>query len=383
MADPTRLAEIKVIGVGGGGGNAVNRMIEAGLCGVDFIVMNTDSQVLNLSKATNKFQIGESLTRGLGVGGNPEIGRMAAEESRQEIKRAMEGADMVFITAGMGGGTGTGAAPVIAEISRELEALTVAVVTRPFSFEGPKRQRAAEQGIAELKDKVDTLIVIPNDRLLGVVEKRATLVEAFCMADDVLRQGVQGISEIIAIPGEMNVDFNDVKTIMRDAGSALMGIGVGVGDHRAIEAAQAAISCPLLETSIDGARGVLLNVTAGSDLALSEVYEAADAIYKACDIEDANIIFGWVRDESMQGQVRVTVLATGFEHRPARPQPQAMAAVKATPAAADAEAQAAMGQTESSRMPASRRALLPDDAIPPQAVIESDLDIPAFLRRGR
>jgi cell division protein FtsZ len=306
-------AKIKVIGVGGGGTNAVNRMIEAGLSGVDFWAMNTDIQVLQTSAAPLILQLGENLTKGLGAGGDPEIGRASAEESKSEIKKALDGADMVFITAGMGGGTGTGAAPVIAEIAKDSGILTVAVVTRPFRFEGPKRARRAEEGIDKLREHVDTVIIIPNDRLLTTVEKRATLIEAFKEADDVLRQGVQGISDIITIPGLINVDFADVKAVMTDAGSALMGIGFAEGDHRAVEAATAAISSPLLETDIAGARAVLVNITAGPDLTLAEVYEATDLIREQTDDDDANIIFGTVVDPRLQGAVRVTVLATGFE----------------------------------------------------------------------
>jgi cell division protein FtsZ len=305
-------ANIKVVGVGGGGGNAVNRMIEAGLGGVEFICMNTDSQVLELSIAPERLQIGDALTKGLGAGGNPEVGRQAAEESRQDIKKMLEGSDMVFITAGMGGGTGTGAAPIIAEIARDMNALTVGVVTKPFNFEGPRRLRLAEEGIAQLKSRVDTIITIPNDRLLNVAEKRKTLLEAFQMADDVLRQGVQGVSDIITIPGMINVDFADVKAIMTNAGSAIMGIGQARGDNRALEAAEMAVSSPLLETTIDGARGVLLNVTAGPDITLEEMYQAADVIARATDAEDAHIIMGAVINEDMLQDVRVTVLATGF-----------------------------------------------------------------------
>jgi len=311
-----QFAQIKVIGVGGGGSNAVNRMIEAGLRGVEFIAVNTDAQALYLSRSEHKLQIGEKLTKGLGAGANPEIGLQAAEESREEIKEALKGADMVFVTAGMGGGTGTGAAPVIAEISRELGALTVGVVTKPFTFEGRRRQQAAEKGINLLREKVDTLIVIPNDRLLQVVDKRTPILEAFRIADDVLRQGVQGISDLIAVPGLINLDFADVKTIMKETGAALMGIGVGSGDNRTLEAAKAAISSPLLETSIDGARGVLLNITGGPSLGLFEVNEAADVVAEAAD-PDANIIFGAVIDDSLGDEVRVTVIATGFDNRAA------------------------------------------------------------------
>ncbi len=310
--DMEQFAQIKVIGIGGGGSNAVKRMIEANLEGVDFISVNTDAQALHLAKANLKLQIGEKLTKGLGAGANPEIGRQAAEESREQIQEMLKGADMVFVTAGMGGGTGTGAAPIIAEAAKELGALTVGVVTKPFSFEGRKRRTQADEGIEILKEKVDTLIIIPNDRLLQVVEKRTPIMEAFRIADDVLRQGVQGISDLIAIPGLINLDFADVKTIMLETGSALMGIGIGSGDNRTMDAAKAAISSPLLETSIEGARGVLLNITGGSDLGLFEVNEAADIVAEAADPE-ANIIFGAVIDESLEDEVRVTVIATGFE----------------------------------------------------------------------
>ncbi|MBC8142261.1 MAG: cell division protein FtsZ, partial [Armatimonadetes bacterium] len=301
MTVPEPFAKIKVIGVGGGGTNAVNRMIEAGLSGVDFWAMNTDVQVLATSSAENTLQLGVRLTQGLGAGGDPERGRESAEESRSDIQKAMDGADMVFITAGMGGGTGTGASPVIAEIARSMNILTVAVITKPFRFEGPRRDRLARQGIDDLRQHVDTVIIIPNDRLLNVVEKKATLMEAFKEADDVLRQGVQGISDIITIPGLINVDFADVKAVMSDAGTALMGIGFAEGDHRALEAAQAAISSPLLETDISGARSVLVNVTAGSDLTLSEVNEALELIQNGTDGEDANIIFGAVIDPRLSG----------------------------------------------------------------------------------
>ncbi len=306
-------AQIKVIGVGGGGSNAVNRMIVAGLKGVEFISVNTDAQALYISEADKKIQIGSKLTKGLGAGANPAIGKQAAEESKEDIEESLQGGDMVFITAGMGGGTGTGAAPVIAQIAKECGALTVGVVTRPFSFEGRKRQIQAEEGIKELKEKVDTLIVIPNDRLLHVVEKRTPILDAFRIADDVLRQGVQGISDLIAVPGLINLDFADVKTIMMETGSALMGIGIGSGENRTVEAASAAISSPLLETSIEGARGVLLNITGGVNLGLFEVNEAADIVAEAADPE-ANIIFGAVIDESMGEEVRVTVIATGFDN---------------------------------------------------------------------
>ncbi|MHB8917137.1 MAG: cell division protein FtsZ [Desulfocucumaceae bacterium] len=315
--DLDQFASIKVIGVGGGGNNAVNRMISAGLKGVEFISVNTDAQALHLSQTDVKIQIGAKLTKGLGAGANPDIGQKAAEESRDEIIKGLKGADMVFVTAGMGGGTGTGAAPMVAEVAKEMGALTVGVVTKPFTFEGRKRMTQAEVGIQNLKAKVDTLITIPNDRLLQVIDKHTSIVEAFRIADDVLRQGVQGISDLIAVPGLINLDFADVKTIMRDTGSALMGIGVAAGENRASEAAKMAISSPLLETSIEGARGVLLNITGGASLGLFEVNEAAEIIAQAADPE-ANIIFGAVIDERLEDEVRVTVIATGFEQKTPR-----------------------------------------------------------------
>ena len=314
------LATIKVIGVGGGGNNAVNRMIEHGLQGVEFIAVNTDAQALNLSKAETKMQIGGKLTRGLGAGANPEVGKKAAEESKEQIEQALQGADMVFVTAGMGGGTGTGAAPVVAQIARELGALTVGVVTRPFTFEGRKRSTQAQGGIAAMKESVDTLIVIPNDRLLEIVDKSTPMLEAFREADNVLRQGVQGISDLIAVPGLINLDFADVKTIMSNKGSALMGIGVASGESRAAEAAKKAISSPLLETSIDGAQGVLMNITGGTNLSLFEVQEAADIVASASD-QEVNMIFGSVINENLKDEIVVTVIATGFneleQQRPA------------------------------------------------------------------
>ncbi|OPJ56863.1 cell division protein FtsZ [Alkalithermobacter paradoxus] len=310
--DMDNFANIKVIGVGGGGNNAVNRMIEAQLKGVEFIVINTDKQTLFNSKAEQKIQIGDKLTRGLGAGANPEIGKKAAEESRDEIHQALQGADMVFVTAGMGGGTGTGAAPVVAQIAKEMGILTVGVVTKPFMFEGRRRAIHAEQGIHELKSKVDTLITIPNDRLLQVVEKKTSMIEAFRIADDVLKQGVQGISDLIAVPGLVNLDFADVQTIMRQQGLAHMGIGRATGENRALEAAKQAIQSPLLETSIKGAKGVLLNITGGSDLGLFEINEAASLVQEASDPE-ANIIFGAVIDEELKDEIRITVIATGFQ----------------------------------------------------------------------
>ena len=305
------LATIKVIGVGGGGNNAVNRMIEHGVQGVDFIAVNTDAQALNLSKAELKMQIGGKLTRGLGAGANPEVGKKAAEESREQIEEALRGADMVFVTAGMGGGTGTGAAPVIAGIARDLGALTFGVVTRPVSFEGRKRATQAQGGISAMKESVDTLIVIPNDRLLEIVDKNTPMLEAFREADNVLRQGVQGISDLIATPGLINLDFADVKTIMSNKGSALMGIGIASGENRAAEAAKKAISSPLLETSLDGAQGVLMNITGGTNLSLFEVQEAADIVASASD-QEVNMIFGSVINENLKDEIIVTVIATGF-----------------------------------------------------------------------
>ena len=305
------LANIKVIGVGGGGNNAVNRMMAAGVKGVEFIAVNTDAQALALSNAPTRIQIGEKLTKGLGAGANPEIGEKAAEESREQLVEALKGADMVFVTAGMGGGTGTGAAPIVAECAREVGALTVGVVTKPFSFEGKRRMSQADNGIVNVKDKVDTLITIPNDRLLQVIDRRTTMLEAFKIADDVLRQGVEGISNLICVPGLINADFADVKAIMSNAGSALMGIGIARGEGGAKEAAEAAIKSPLLEASIEGAQGVLFNIFGGKDLSLFDVTDASNVITEAVD-PNANVIFGAVIDEELGDEIRVTVIATGF-----------------------------------------------------------------------
>lgn len=307
-----QFADIKVIGAGGGGNNAINRMIEAGLKGVEFIAVNTDAQALYLSKADKKVQIGEKLTKGLGAGADPEIGKRAAEENFEEIKKVLMGADMVFVTAGMGGGTGTGGAPIIAKIAKDLGALTVGVVTKPFTFEGKKRNVQAEKGIQDLREAVDSLITIPNDRLLQVVDKNTAFNDAFRIADDILRQGVQGISDLIAVPGIINCDFADVQTVMQNTGSALMGIGIASGENRSAEAARLAISSPLLETSIEGAKGVLFNITGGQNLTLFEINEAAEIIHQAADAE-ANIIFGANVDDNMGDEVRVTVIATGFD----------------------------------------------------------------------
>ena len=310
MMDGT--ATIKVIGVGGAGNNAVNRMIEAGIKGVDFIAVNTDRQALQTSKANTKIQIGEKITRGLGAGANPDIGAQSAEESKSEVAEVLRGADMVFVTAGMGGGTGTGAAPVVASTAKEMGILTIGVVTKPFTFEGKKRLSQAERGIESLKGKVDTLVVIPNDKLLQIIDRKTSIIEAFKMADDVLRQGVQGISDLIAIPGLVNLDFADVKTIMLNQGMAHMGVGKASGENRAEDAAKEAIQSPLLETSIEGAKGVIINITGGEDLGLHEVNTAAELVQRRVD-QEANIIFGTVTDPSMSDEIQITVIATGFE----------------------------------------------------------------------
>ncbi len=376
------LAKIKVIGVGGGGSNAVNRMIENGVKGVEFITANTDAQALQLTKSEIKLQIGDKLTRGLGAGAKPEIGKKAAEESREHITTALKGADMVFVTAGMGGGTGTGAAPVVAELAKEAGALTVGVVTRPFTFEGPKRSSQAVLGIEELKEKVDTLIVIPNDRLLEIVDKKTPMVEAFREADNVLRQAVQGISDLIAVPGLINLDFADVKTIMSERGSALMGIGMATGENRAMDAARKAIQSPLLETSIDGAKGIIINVTGGSNLSLYEVNEAAEIIIAACDPE-VNMIFGASIDDNMKEEIKVTVIATGFEHKSATRRPTASTSQplqqssqpNQQPLNNAAEPTTSVGDSRS-----SSNNLRPFNS---QSLTSDQLDIPAFLRNRR
>ena len=348
------LAVIKVVGVGGGGTNAVNRMVDAGLAGVEFIAVNTDAQALLMADADVKIHIGSKATRGLGAGADPSVGQAAAQESRDELKEALKGADMIFVTAGEGGGTGTGGAPIVAELGRELEALTVGVVTKPFGFEGRMRADQAERGIESLRERVDTLIVIENDRLLQVVEKRTPVTEAFRIADDILRQGVQGITDLITVPGLVNLDFADVRTIMRDAGSALMGIGTASGENRAAEAARTAVSSPLLEQSVDGATGILLNITGGTELGLFEVNEAAEVVTGAADA-NANVIFGAVIDESLGDEVRVTVIATGFGGRPRRRRAEAPVA------------QIASGEAP----PPPERRPEPSDA---------ELEIPSFLR---
>jgi cell division protein FtsZ len=351
------LAVIKVVGVGGGGTNAVNRMIDAGLSGVEFIAANTDAQALQMTDADLKLHIGANLTKGLGAGANPQIGQGAAAESRDDIKEALKGADMVFVTAGEGGGTGTGAAPVIAEIAKnEIGALTVGVVTRPFAFEGSQRSRQAQEGIDRLREMVDTLIVIPNEKLLAMVERRTSILDAFREADNVLRQGVQGITDLITIPGLINLDFADVRTIMANAGSALMGIGTANGESRASEAAKQAISSPLLEESVEGATGILLNITGGRDLGLFEVNEAAELIHSAADA-NSNIIFGAVIDEAMGDDIRVTVIATGFDHGGVR-----------------------AAQEQRARPPRDRGPRYDDRQRSSLEIRDDDLDIPPFLR---
>lgn len=363
------LAKIKVIGVGGGGNNAVNRMIEHGVEGVEFIAVNTDAQALNLSKAETKVQIGTKLTRGLGAGANPEVGKKAAEESKEQLEEVLSGADMIFVTAGMGGGTGTGAAPVIAQVAKELGALTVGVVTRPFSFEGRRRSNQAVSGIDTLKSNVDTLIVIPNDRLLEIVDKNTPMLEAFREADNILRQGVQGISDLIAKPGLINVDFADVKTIMFDKGSALMGIGVATGETRATEAAKKAISSPLLETSIDGAHGILMNITGGTNLSLYEVQEAADLVTNAAD-EEVNVIFGSVINENLNDEIVVTVIATGFDE----------SIQKAEAAKRDIRPTLNQKQHAATRAPEEPIQREREQPAPRSKPEEDELDIPTFLR---
>lgn len=364
-----QFANIKVIGCGGGGNNAVNRMIIEGLKNVEFIAINTDKQALMLSHATQKIQIGDKLTKGLGAGANPEIGQKAAEESKEEISQAIKGADMVFITAGMGGGTGTGAAPVVAEIAKSMGVLTVGVVTKPFPFEGRKRMLHAELGIRNLKQRVDTLVTIPNERLLTMVDKKTTLLESFKMADDILRQGVQGISDLITIPGLVNLDFADVKTVMLDKGLAHMGVGRGNGDNRAQEAAKQAISSPLLETSIVGATGVLLNVTGGADLGLLEITEAAEIVQEAAD-PDANIIFGAVIDENLKDEIRITVIATGFEKEKGEREREID------------EVRPNYTQEEVERPRRVKKEVL-DEVAPSRDFNDDDLEIPAFLRKQR
>ncbi|TLN28349.1 cell division protein FtsZ [bacterium] len=370
-------ARIKVIGVGGGGCNAVNRMIDEGLSGIEFITVNTDAQALLLSKAPTRVRIGDKSTRGLGAGGNPEMGRKAAEESAEELYEVLKGSDMVFVTSGLGGGTGTGAAPIVAQIAKECGALTIGVVTRPFTFEGSRRQASAEQGISKLKEHADTLIVIPNDRLLQIVDKRASLQDAFKTADDVLRQGIQGISELITVPGLINLDFADVRAIMSEGGAALMAVGHANGEDRARVAAEAAISSQLLDITIDGARGILFNVTGGSNLTLFEVNQAA-AIIKETAHPDVNLIFGAVLDPNMGDEIRVTVIATGFDRAGVRP------VIEQRPVRSTDELQASQSRPRQTERPAA--ANINANPIPapaefsPRVLNTDDLDVPAFLR---
>ncbi len=380
------LAVIKVVGVGGGGTNAVNRMIEEGIRGVEFVAVNTDAQALAISDADIKVHIGTDITKGLGAGANPSVGREAAEESRDEIKRALAGADMVFITAGEGGGTGTGAAPIVADVAKnDVGALTVGVVTKPFSFEGRKRYRSASDGITELSENVDTLIVIPNDRLLDLSEKKTTMLEAFRMADDVLCQGTQGITDLITVPGLINLDFADVCTIMKGAGTAMMGIGTASGDNRAVDAATEAISSRLLETSIDGAARVLLSIAGNKDLGIQEINDAADLVASNVD-PDANIIFGTVVDESLGDQVRVTVIAAGFNEGNVQQMLPTFSIERPEPAQAPAPAQrgsrsAAQKPAYAPAQPAAASAPAPSRA--PQSSNDKEFDIPDFLKRSR
>lgn len=370
-------ASIKVVGVGGSGGNAVTRMINSKLRGIDFVAINTDAQALAHNEAPIKIQIGKETTRGLGAGADPEIGRRAVEENKEEIYEALKGTDMVFVTCGMGGGTGTGASPFVADIAKELGALTVGVVTKPFAFEGLRRRKVAENGITELKERVDTLITIPNDRLLQVIDKKTSLFDAFGIVDDVLRQGVQGISDLIVLHGIINVDFADVKAIMANAGSALMGIGRGSGDNRAIEAARSAIESPLLELSIDGAKGILFNITGGPDLGMYEIDEAAKAITEAAD-PDANIIFGAIIDEAMQGEVKITVIATGFEGEDRK-------SPRKPVVAADTGVFSSQVINTSNRSFGENidrnRFLAPEEPEVEEKNEEDELDVPAFIRR--
>lgn len=395
-------AQIKVIGVGGGGGNAINRMVNEGLGGVEFIAVNTDNQALMLSKAKTRVRIGDKLTRGLGAGGNPEIGRKAAEESSEELYEVLRGADMVFIASGMGGGTGTGASPIVAQIAKELGALTIGVVTRPFSFEGSRRSQSAEAGIEALKSQVDTLIVIPNDRLLQIADKRASLQQAFSLADDVLRQGIQGISELITVPALINLDFADVRTIMSEGGAALMAVGRADGDDRARRAAELAISSGLLDVTIDGARGILFNITGGPNLSLFEVNEAA-AIIKESAHPEVNLIFGAQIDDSMGDEVRITVIATGFEQsrvarkvespfrqqqpvqRPNQTQHQPQRPASPFPAQqAPAQPQEQFAPPPAQPRPAATPPpQQPNPDVPARVYDEDDIDIPTFLRKRR
>ncbi|MBE5813568.1 MAG: cell division protein FtsZ [Clostridiales bacterium] len=385
-----QFAQIKVIGVGGGGNNAINRMVESGLRGVEFLAVNTDKQALFLSKANMKIQIGDKLTKGLGAGSDPEIGQKAAEENRDEIAQALKGSDMVFVTAGMGGGTGTGAAPVVAAVAKEMGILTVGVVTKPFTFEGRKRMAQAERGIAQLKEHVDTLIIIPNDRLLQIIQKNTSMVEAFKMADDILKQGVQGISDLIAVPGLVNLDFADVKTIMLNTGIAHMGTGRASGENRAEEAAKQAVHSPLLETSIEGARGVLLNITGGADLGLLEVNAAAELVQKSADPE-ANIIFGAVIDESLNDELLITVIATGFDRglgsinipTAKKPEFSSFFGNKNNGTMSSLNNTSSLSNNANTQTTTNNANPVTKPTTNPMAdMLDNDLDIPAFLRKS-
>lgn len=378
--DVETFAKIKVIGIGGGGGNAVSRMVAANIRGVEFVAVNTDAQDLHHVDVPERVHIGKNLSKGLGAGMNPEIGRQAAEENRDEIQEIVKGADMVFVTCGMGGGTGTGASPIIAEAAKDSGALTVGVVTKPFSFEGQQRARIAEEGIAQLKDRVDTLITIPNDKLLSIIDRKTPLLEAFAVVDDVLRQAVQGISDLIVVPGIVNVDFADVKAVMHEAGSALMGVGKTSGEDRAVEAAKAAVNSPLLEISIDGAKGVLFNISGGPDLAMAEINEAAKVITESID-PDAKVIFGAVVDDKLKkGEIKVTVIATGFDEEVLKastriqdisPVNVAMPAGPLKPA----------GEDENQKKYEDRKKKISSRPKPPMAEESSEWDVPAFIRR--
>ncbi len=398
-------AKIRVVGVGGSGGNAVTRMIEAGVSGVEFLAINTDAQALDRIQADNKLQIGVNLTKGLGAGGDPQVGRASAEESKQEIMMALDGSDMVFLTCGLGGGTGTGATPIVADVARSLGALTVAIITRPFAIEGPRRKTSADDGLDNLEKNVDAIVVIPNDRLLSVIEKKTSLADAFRSADDILRQGVQGIAEVIVIPGLINLDFADVKAILSNAGRSLMGIGVGTGDHRAADAAKLAVSSPLLEQTIDGAAALLFNVTGPPDLGLTEIQEAAEIISGSTQHPDPDILMGAVVDERLEGEVRITVVATGFqpEPQPSQGPTRAVSAVESRQGAPEMTAPqrtTLMRQSFSGQAP-TVSVTLPDDSLAKPSTHQQnegarpgpafptassptpddDLDIPGFLRR--
>jgi cell division protein FtsZ len=379
MPEQEGAALIRVVGVGGGGSNAVNRMIEESIAGVDFIAVNTDQQALMGSRAKQRVAIGERTTRGLGSGGDPEVGGKSAEESEDDLHSVLQGSDMVFVTAGMGGGTGTGATPIVAKVAREVGALSIGVVTRPFTFEGAQRSRIAEQGIEQLKEYVDTLIVIPNDRLLEAADKRVSLLDSFRLADDVLRQGIQGISELITVPGLINLDFADVKTIMSLGGAALMAVGTGSGDDRAREAAEQALSSHLLDVTIDGARGILFNVTGGSDLSLYEINQAASIIRETAH-PDVNLIFGAVIDEDMGEEIRITVIATGFEH--GMPLVRTLSRPVSQPSPREMPSQAPVRESVPVSASAKRSSSESSSSVQPDYRI-NDLDIPAFLRKRR